>query len=103
MTQRGDPRNGAAYRRTCQLILATTDQCHLCGHHGAKTIDHKISRKQWLTTHGTYHGYNHPNNLAPAHGTRGPHQPNPCPVCGLLCNQTKGDNPPPTQPRSRNW
>jgi hypothetical protein len=99
---RGDPRNGSAYRRAVATLLAQSDLCWLCGHPGAHTADHVITVKRWLTLHGTYAGVNHPTNMRPAHGTKGP-VTNPCPVCGLLCNQVRGDGPPPTERHSREW
>lgn len=104
----GDPRNTKAYRDTAAHILATSDLCHLCGHHGAHTADHIISIRQWLHTHGTLDGVNHPTNIAPAHGGGSPTAPNRCTQCVAaghngLCNQSRGARELTPQPRSRNW
>jgi len=96
---------GRQYRLNSLRMLATNDLCHLCGHHGARTSDHIISIKEWLTRHGTLDGVNDPANLAPAHGTKG-RALNPCPhpACqGRLCNQVRGSRSLAPQPRSRNW
>ena len=99
-----DPRKTYEYQQASIDILANSDLCHLCHHHGAKTIDHLVSVTQWLATHGNLDGVNHPTNLAPAHGTRGPRRPaNPCPTCGQLCNQQRGDRSLTPQPRSQDW
>lgn len=55
--------------------------CHLCEHPGAKQADHVVpyaeSRDDSI------------NNLRPAHGSAGK-QKNPCPVCGINCNNVRG-------------
>lgn len=55
--------------------------CALCEHPGAKQVDHVIvyadKRDDSIA------------NLRPAHGSSGS-QKNPCPVCGLNCNQVRG-------------
>jgi len=101
---KGDPRNGAAYRKAVALCVSNSDICHLCGHGGAKTADHLISVKKWFAMFGNYEGVNAQTNLAPAHGTMGMVE-NRCPVCHRLCNQSRGaralHHEP--QPRSRDW
>ena len=54
--------------------------CHLCGHGGARSVDHVIAvaerpELEWELS-----------NCRPAHNA--PH--NRCPVCGLGCNQIRG-------------
>jgi hypothetical protein len=54
--------------------------CHLCGHGGARQVDHLESVTErpelaWSLA-----------NCRPAHGSPG----NRCPVCGLNCNQLRG-------------
>lgn len=55
--------------------------CHLCGHPGARQIDHVI-------VYGETQDDSIPN-LRPAHGSAGS-QKNPCPVCKLNCNNIRG-------------
>ena len=98
----GDPRNGHVYRKTVATMLANSDLCWLCGHPGARTADHVISVKAWFALHGSYAGVNHPANLRPAHGTKGRFN-NPCPVCGVLCNQVRGAGQAQAEPHSRVW
>lgn len=98
----GDPRNTRAYRTTRADILANNDLCHLCGHHGAHTADHIITKQEWLNLHGSLDGWNHPTNLAPAHGSRGKVE-NRCEVCGRLCNQERGARSLQPERRSRTW
>jgi hypothetical protein len=99
MSRPGDPRDGQRYRTTAAQILAESDRCWLCGHGGARTIDHIVTVKNWLAQFGTYEGVNHLTNLAPAHGA--PH--NPCPTCAQHCNQLRGSRSLAPQPRSRDW
>lgn len=66
-----------AYRKLRRAILAESDVCHLCGHHGADTIDHLIP----ISRGGTHD----PSNLRPAHGV------NSCATCGRRCNQIKSN------------
>jgi hypothetical protein len=83
-------------RRNIQQMLAVTDLCWLCHHYGARTGDHIIAAKDWLTMHGSMDGYDNPENLAPAHGTGGNRTTgwdNPCPVCGRRCNQVRNARP----------
>lgn len=99
---KGDPRNGHRYRTAVANMLANNDMCWLCGHPGARTADHVISVRDWLRIHGSYAGVNNPANLRPAHGVK-TFVNNPCPVCGLLCNQVRGAGAPPAEPHSRQW
>lgn len=55
--------------------------CHLCGHPGAKQADHLVQYAEG--------GDDSLENLRPAHGSAGK-QKNPCPVCGLNCNNIRG-------------
>lgn len=97
---------GSAYRRNRALLLATTDRCALCGHGGATTADHVVDARRWPRDPGGRRqpGFNDLANLQPAHGTMGGRQPdNPCPVCGRLCNQSKGARGQLRRPQSRDW
>jgi 5-methylcytosine-specific restriction endonuclease McrA len=96
----GDPRSTYQYRRNAALVLAATDRCHLCGHHGAHTIDHIISVSTWPPG---MPGVNDLANLAPSHGTLRHGRLNRCPTCKRLCNQSRGNRTPVQQPRSRDW
>jgi 5-methylcytosine-specific restriction endonuclease McrA len=58
-------------------ILAESDVCILCGHHGADAIDHIIPVAKG--------GTEERDNKAPIHGVTG------CPTCGRKCNSEKGD------------
>ena len=84
-------RSGRPWRRIRAQLLATTDVCWLCGHHGSQSIDHVIP----LSKGG------HPtslDNLRPAHGVEG------CPTCGRKCNSARGNRmPTPASNPSRNW
>lgn len=64
-----------------RLVFATYgDVCHLCGHGGAKQVDHLES----VTDHPELKYV--VANCRPAHGTPG----NRCPVCKANCNQIRG-------------
>lgn len=65
------------------VISAHNGICYLCDHPGAKQVDHLI---QYAETQD-----NSLPNLRPAHGSSGLYQKNPCPVCGLNCNQLRGN------------
>lgn len=87
-------------------MLANNDVCGICGHEGAKTADHIIGAPEWRARHGSLKGFDDPANLQPAHGTMGNVAINPCPVCGRLCNQSKGANRVvvvEVTPHSRDW
>lgn len=54
--------------------------CHLCDHGGARQADHLVPVTEnpalaWVMS-----------NCRPAHGAPG----NPCPQCGIYCNQVRG-------------
>ena len=100
-----DPRNTAEWRRNVALVLALSDLCHLCKHHGAKTGDHIVSVLDWPPGQP---GLNDIANIAPAHGARGPFAPNRCQQCVALgrsglCNQSRGSRSLTPQARSRDW
>ncbi len=108
MTTSGRAGTGnAAYRRNRALLLAMTDICALCGHGGAKTADHVIPARDWPKdpyTGKPLPGMDDLGNLQPAHGTLAPGVLNRCPVCGLLCNQSKGaGDRRPRRPATRRW
>jgi len=105
MARPGDPRNGHRYRKAVAACLAESDICGICGHPGARTADHIISVDEWLRMYGTYDGVNNPNNLQPAHGTKGRiNNPCPHPDCnGRLCNQSRGARTLTPGIRSRDW
>lgn len=95
----------ARYRRSRASVLADSDLCGLCGHGGARTTDHLIPPDRWPTdAYGRkLPGFDEPGNLQPAHGTMGNKPPhNPCPICGRLCNQSRGNTPLPAATR-RPW
>lgn len=96
MTARSGRNLSSEYRRNRRQLLATTDLCHLCGHHGARTADHKIAPREWFARFGHYRGVDSLANLAPAHGTMGSGRNrlhNRCTQCGRLCNQSRKDRP----------
>jgi len=83
------------YRRNRATVLANDDTCHLCGHGDAHTVDHIIPARDWPRGPDgkLLPGLDDPANLAPAHGTMGNQELNPCPMgCGL-CNQRRGARP----------
>lgn len=59
-----DARNSARWKTLRRQILDESDQCWICGHHGADTIDHIIPLSQG--------GTNERWNLRPAHGRKRP-------------------------------
>ena len=98
------------YRRNRDIMLALSDICGICGHTGAKTADHIISDTDWPRDSDGKRlpGFDDIENLQPAHGTMGnTGAVNRCHVCGLLCNQRKGEHSHVqyrTEPnRSRDW
>jgi hypothetical protein len=101
------PSTGAwRYRRNRAAVLAASDWCELCGHGGATTTDHIVQPKYWpIGPDGKYlPGLDEPDNLRPAHGVMGNGRiHNPCPVCGQLCNQRRGDRVLSPSPRSEDW
>ena len=96
------------YRRNRAAVLADSDICIICGHGGATTTDHIITAKDWPRGPDGRHlpGLDAKENLGPAHGTMGSgvnRVHNPCPVCGRLCNQSRGARPMAPSARSRDW
>ena len=78
--RRPEGRRWRAYRA---LVLASKgDTCHLCGHGGARQLDHVISFLERPDLGWDY------ANLEPCHGTR-----NRCPVCHRCCNQARVAGP----------
>lgn len=94
-----DPRNTRAYRRNAATILANSDICWLCGHAGARTVDHVTRIRDWPPD---LPGVNDLANLRPAHGA-GPRISNPCPTCRRMCNQEREHHNITPQRRSRIW
>lgn len=96
------------YRQARLEVLAESDICGLCGHGGAKTIDHIVTLANWPKDPAgrLLPGHDAKENLQPAHGTMGAGRTrihNPCPVCGKLCNQVRGGDTLPPSPHSRRW
>lgn len=109
-----DSPSGRPWRRMIAAITENgTASCWICGHAGAMTVDHVVPRKHWpRDEYGQLlPGVDDPENLRPAHGTRGPRaDPNRCMVCGQLCNQNRGTGKAPmrvdweqAEPHSRDW
>lgn len=74
--------SGAAWnRKKANVIAFYNGICHLCNHPGALQVDHIVP---FAETHDDSIA-----NLRPAHGTA-KNQKNPCPVCGLNCNNIRG-------------
>jgi len=99
--------NTPEYRKNKRVLLASGDStCALCGHPGARTVDHRIPVSRWPRDADGRHlpGLHALTNLALVHGTR-----NTCPVCLTHCNQVKGrrmnDQPRNVTPRvaNRRW
>jgi hypothetical protein len=62
-----------------QVVFATFgDTCHLCGHGGARQVDHVVSVLEAPSLAWEL------SNCRPAHGTK-----NRCPICGRCCNQSR--------------
>jgi hypothetical protein len=100
---------GGAPLKVRAAVLAASDLCWICEHPGALTVDHLTQAPYWprLADGRMAPGFNHPMNLAPAHGTMGAGRTivhNRCTTCGRLCNQSRGARrPPPPRPQSRDW
>ncbi len=95
------------YRQNRATLLSQTTRCGLCGHEGSRTADHIISAKDWPRGPDGRRmpGFDSLANLQPAHGTMGAGrdvEQNPCPVCGRLCNQSKGARVR-KRPQTRDW
>lgn len=107
----GSGRSGSwRFQQNRRLVLAASDTCALCGHHGARTVDHVISKPDWPRLPGgkLAPGFDDLVNLQPAHGSMGSNatrrEPdNRCGICGKLCNQAKGAGHRPPSVRSRVW
>lgn len=95
----------AVYRRNRAILLATDDVCGICGHGGSETADHIITAKLWPKDERgkPLPGMDDLINLRPAHGTKEPGVLNRCPVCGRLCNQSRGAGPRGGRPQTRKW
>jgi len=98
------------FQRNRPLVLRASDICGLCGHGGARTVDHIIPKPRWpRDLYGNLlPGFDGLHNLQPAHGTTGSDatrvgRHNRCPTCGKLCNQSKGALRTSVRVRSRNW
>lgn len=95
---------GWTYRKNLAKLRAAGSRCGICGHGGAITGDHIISKKLWPVGRP---GFDDLINLQLAHGTMsGPQPDNWCVECvpPRLCNQSKGGRvPPPRRPQSRDW
>lgn len=74
------PSGPAWNRKVANVVAAYNGICHLCEHPGAIQGDHLVVDYPLDSSIG---------NLRPAHGSAGK-QKNPCPVCGLNCNQVRG-------------
>lgn len=98
MAARTAGRKGRPWRRVRQQVLAEhAGICGLCGHGGARYVDHRIPIGKWRAMGGDP---NDPANLQPAHGAL-----NKCAECGgKACNESKGDRPyRPKVAGSRDW
>lgn len=74
--------SGRQWNATKASVIAWHDGiCHLCGHPGATQVDHLVQYAEG--------GTDDISNLRPAHGTANTAR-NPCPVCGLNCNNIRG-------------
>ena len=82
--RRRDSRRGGArqrgytteHDRNRATVLEQSRVCWLCGHDGADQVDDVVPKAKGGTSALA--------NLRPAHGT------NPCPTCGVRCNQSRG-------------
>lgn len=77
MTERLTGRRRQARNRA---ILAASDVCHICGHPGSDSVDHKDPIRP---ARGATQGTEDRSNLGPAHHDM------PCPTCGRKCNREK--------------
>lgn len=80
---RSKGRTGRPWRRVAQALRDATDICVICGHGGARTVDHdpplSVLEAAGLDPRD-------PQFLRIAHGAPN----NPCHACGQYCNQRKG-------------
>jgi hypothetical protein len=99
---RSKGRTGRPWRRIAAQVRAATDICVICGHAGARTVDHDPPLRI-LETLGL--DPRDPQYLRIAHGSGDARNPNPCPTCGQYCNQRKGSSLgyAPPAPSSRDW
>jgi hypothetical protein len=98
---RGPGRDGRPWRRAAKAARAASDLCWLCGHHGARQVDHDPPlvelKQQGLDP-------NDPRFHKIAHGGGNAQTDNPCPTCHRRCNQVKGVKRTLPKPRgSRAW
>lgn len=102
------------FQRNRPIVLAASDVCGLCGHRGARTVDHIIPKPRWpRDLYGKLlPGFDGLGNLQPAHGGMGSNATrkapdNRCyecdPVRGRLCNQSKGAGHIRVRRTSRQW
>jgi hypothetical protein len=99
MPPRSKGRTGRPWRRAAAAIRKATDICSICGHSGARTVHHDPPLK---TLEELGLDPRDPEYLRIAHGA----PRNPCPTCGLNCNQVAGSKVGfvlPTATASRNW
>lgn len=71
-------RSTRTFRRIRARVLSESDTCIVCGHGGADTGGHLISRKDAPEL------AEDADNLAPIHGVDG------CPTCARRCNNEMG-------------
>jgi 5-methylcytosine-specific restriction endonuclease McrA len=96
------------YQQNRRILLAQNDLCAWCGHRGAKTADHIIPASRWpidAATGKPAPGRDALTNLRPMHGSMGSGKNrihNPCPYCGVMCNQVRG-NRARRRPQTRVW
>lgn len=117
MPRKGSGRNTigrAEQDRNGRLVLRASDVCGICGHGGARTIDHVIPYSRWprdAYTGKPLPGLHAVSNLQPAHGTIGNTGfVNRCRECKALringngvCNQSKSGRITVHNARSRDW
>jgi hypothetical protein len=96
--KKGSGRSGVhKFQKNRLIVLDRSDVCGLCGHAGALTVDHVVSKPYWPTSGPMADKFDDLTNLQPAHGTLGSSgRINYCPECvsptghRVACNQTKG-------------
>lgn len=89
-----DHPGGRAWQATIRRITNSGQAtCWICGHPGARTVDHVVPRSKWprLPNGQLAPGCDADDNLRPAHGTRAQYLTNRCATCGRLCNQSRGN------------
>jgi 5-methylcytosine-specific restriction endonuclease McrA len=108
--------SSTAFRKTALAVVQRDGQiCGICGHAGAITVDHIIPHRDWPKNElgQAIDGFDHPDNLRAAHGSRGVGEHNPCRECdpqkwpqGRHCNQSRGAGDTINanlEPHSRSW